>query len=52
MIRRTKLKGYRVTKTSSGKTVVEPIPFYGMDASRKIAAKKGSKVKVCRKLPT
>lgn len=39
MTRLTKLKGYKVSKTKSGKTVLEPIPGYGLNASQKMARK-------------
>jgi hypothetical protein len=49
MTRLTKLKGFKVTKSKSGKTILEPIPCYGKDASARIAAKK--KVRIARRAP-
>lgn len=51
MTRRSKLKGYRVTKTKSGKTVVEQIPGYGLNVSRKIQQKNSKSVRVTRRAP-
>lgn len=48
-MRLVKLKGFKVTKSKSGKTVLEPIPCYGNDASARIAAKK--KVRIARRAP-
>jgi hypothetical protein len=48
-MRLVKLKGFKVTKSKSGKTILEPIPCYGKDASARIAAKK--KVRIARRAP-
>jgi len=37
--RRASIKGYKVSKTKSGKTILEPIPGYGLNASQKMARK-------------
>jgi hypothetical protein len=50
MTRRTSIKGYRVSKTKSGKTILEPIPHYGMSVSARIANRK--KTKVSKRAPT
>jgi len=42
--RRSILKGYRVTNSKSGKTVLEPIPHYGKSVSQRIASRKKIKV--------
>lgn len=44
MTRRTSIKGYKVSKTKSGKTVLEPIPHYGKSVSQRIASRKKIKV--------
>jgi hypothetical protein len=46
---RSKLKGYKVTKKGN-KTVVEPIPGYGLSASAKIAVKNSKRVRATRKV--
>lgn len=46
---RTKIKAAKVTKTASGKVVLEPIPCYGKSVSQRIASRK--KVRVSRKVP-
>lgn len=49
------LKGFRVVKDKKGKTTLERIKFYGLDASAKIAqrnrnaSKTRSRVKVVRR---
>jgi hypothetical protein len=48
-MRLVKLKGFKVTKSKSGKTILEPIPCYGKDASARIVAKK--KVRIARRAP-
>lgn len=48
--RKSRLKGYRVTKKGN-KTVVEPIPGYGLSASAKIAQKNSKAVKPSRRVP-
>jgi hypothetical protein len=50
MTRRTSIKGYRVSKTKSGKTILEPIPCYGKSVSARIANRK--KTKVSKRAPT
>jgi hypothetical protein len=50
MTRLTKLKGYKVSKTKSGKTILEPIPCYGKSVSARIANRK--KTKVSKRAPT
>lgn len=47
--RRSILKGFKVSKTKSGKTVLEPIAGYGKSVSQRIANRK--KVRVSRKVP-
>jgi len=37
-MRKTTIKGYKVSK-KNGKTIIEPIPGYGLNASQKIARK-------------
>ena len=41
-------KGYTVKQDDRGRAVIEKIPYYGMDASAKIKAKKGKRVRVQR----
>jgi hypothetical protein len=52
MTRRTSIKGYRVSKTKSGKTILEPIPCYGRDVSAKIRMRNSRKQRVVRRAPT
>lgn len=47
---RTKIKAAKVTKTASGKVVLEPIPYYGKSVSQRIASRK--KIKVSKRAPT
>ena len=47
----SRLKGYKVSKTPSGKTVLEPIATYGRSVSERIRMKKSKKTKVVRKVP-
>lgn len=47
--RRSILKGYKVSKSKSGKTVLEPIPNYGKSVSQRIAMRK--KIKVSKRAP-
>jgi len=49
--RRASIKGYKVSKSKSGKTILEPIPGYGRDASAKIRARKSTKQRVVRRSP-
>lgn len=47
--RRSTLKGFRVSKTKSGKTILEAIPCYGMNTSQKQRARSSKKQKVVRR---
>jgi len=49
--RRIRLKGFKVTKTKTGKTVLEPIACFKMNASAKIAQRKSTKERVVRRTP-
>jgi hypothetical protein len=46
--RRSILKGFKVSKTKSGKTVLEPIPCYGKDVSARIRARTSKRVRVVK----
>lgn len=48
MTRLSRLKGFKVSKTPSGKTVLEPIQAYGRSVSDKIRQRKSKKVRVKR----
>jgi hypothetical protein len=50
-MRRTHLKGFKVSKTKSGKTVLEPIDCYGRDVSAKIRMRNSRKQRVVRRTP-
>lgn len=51
--RRVKLKGYKVSKSKSGKAILEPIPYFAMNASQKVAARKSkAAVRVARRTPS
>lgn len=49
-MRKTAIKGFKVSKTKSGKTVLEEIPGYGLSASRKIALKQSKRVRVGKRM--
>lgn len=51
MSRRSRIKGFRVTKSKTGKTILEPIACYGMNASAKIAQRKSKNVRVVKSDP-
>lgn len=48
-MRKSQLKGYRVSKTKSGKTVLEPVPCYGRNVSERIRQGKSKKQRVVRR---
>lgn len=52
MTRRSRLKGFRVSKTKTGKTVLEPIPAYGKDVSARLRERNSKRVSVTRRAPT
>jgi len=47
-MRLVKLKGFKVTKSKSGKTILEPIPCYGKDASARIRERNSKRVRVVK----
>lgn len=47
-MRQSKVKGYKVSKTKSGKTVLEPIACYGRDVSAKIRMRNSKRVRVVK----
>jgi hypothetical protein len=49
--RRSAIKGFKVSKTKSGKTILEPIPGYGLSASARIVQKNSKAVKPTRRVP-
>jgi hypothetical protein len=50
--RRSRIKGFRVSKSKTGKTILEPIACYGMNASAKIAQRKSKAVRVVKSTPS
>lgn len=50
-MRRIKIKDFRVAKTKTGKTILEPIACYGKDASARIRMAKSQKQRVVRRAP-
>lgn len=46
--RRANIKGYKVSKSKSGKTILEPIPCYGKDVSARIRARTSKRVRVVK----
>ncbi len=50
MTRLSRLKGYKVSKTPSGKTVLEPIQAYGRSVSERIRMKNSKKTKPVRRV--
>jgi hypothetical protein len=52
MTRRSRIKGFRVSKSKTGKTILEPIACYGKDASAKIRAQHSNKVRVVKSTPS
>lgn len=51
MTRLTKLKGYKVSKTKSGRTVLEPIPCFKLNASARIKQRNSRMVRVSKRVP-
>lgn len=49
MSRRTSIKGYKVSKSKSGKTILEPVACYGRDVSAKIRMRNSKRVRVTRR---
>lgn len=47
-MRLVKLKGFKVTKSKSGETILEPIPYYGKDVSARIRARTSKRVRVVK----
>lgn len=50
-MRKSSIKGYKVSKTKSGKTVLEPIATYGRDVSARIRERTSKRVRVARRAP-
>ena len=50
MTHRIKLKGFKVSKTKTGKTILEPVACYGKDASQKLAMRNSKRVRVTRRV--
>jgi len=46
--RRSILKGYKVSKSKSGKTILEPVACYGRDVSAKIRMRNSKRVRVVK----
>lgn len=49
-MRRTHLKGFKVSKTKSGKTVLEPISEYRTSVSERIRKRSSKRVRVTRRM--
>jgi len=47
--RKSNIKGFKVTKTKTGRTVLEPIACYGKDVSAKIRMRNSKRVRVTRR---